>query len=51
MTPKTQHLKMRILRFLLYRRILIDEQEMEDILEELDKFYRKTTNFGKAVMA
>lgn len=34
---------------LLYRRKLIGEKEMEDILEELDKFCRKTTNFRRSL--
>lgn len=34
---------------LLYRRKLIDENEMEDLFEELDEFCRKTTSFQKSL--
>jgi four helix bundle protein len=34
---------------LLHRRKLIAEKEMEDILEQLDKFCRKTTSFQKSL--
>lgn len=36
---------------LLNRRNLITEEEKEDLLENLDKLCRKTTNFQKALKA